>query len=539
MRNNALENISLNISLSLLIGIFCLFALSSLGFIFGISINLFYSLAGIIAAIFVPIKLGKFKINESLIALILTTIIVLLSVFVAEEVMDFSHDGQWYHQTGVLFLKKGWNPVYTTALDYFQGNWNANVNGLVWVECYPKFYEIFAANIYYLTNNIETGKMLNSLSAAVLFFYGYYVFKNGLLKEKNKTCLLFSLLLVCNPVFFAQIFTYYADGLVYIYFMMMILALVDIEQANKSSLISRIILVMSGISLACLKLGGLIYCLFILIAYAGYKLIYHEKLNNLGKMASMILIGVIICSVNPYFTNLYRGKHILYPVAGAEKIDVMKHNMPPQFFDKPMPYKLFMSTFSPVDNLMAQYATVDDKVILKIPFTMRSSELQNLKIPDTRQCGFGIFWSGILLSSILLAFFIRFKNSQMKKTCFLVLGTILLSVLLNPENWWARYVPQFYAIPTFICLFCLISPFKKIKNCFSLFLCCIIFFNTMLTYQTVYNKAKIYTAHKTIQMTHMELLKRTQNMIKDLEQTQTREDFTAPVLIFLDKYKRK
>lgn len=539
MKSDGLGNISLNVSLSLLIGIFCVFMLSSLGFIFGISINVGYVLTGVTAAVFVPFKLGKFKARESLISLILFVLIVFLSALISKNLMDFSYDGPWYHQTGMLFLKKGWNPIYETAESFFVHHWNTHITGLVWIESYPKFYEIFAANIFYLTNDVETGKMLNFLSGAMLVFYAYYVFDKNLLKEKKKSCLLFSILLACNSVFFAQVFTFYADGLVYVYFMMMILALMDIEQSKSRVLLSQIVLIMSAILLANLKLGGLVYCFFIFVSYGVYKLIYREKLKSLRKMVCLVVFGIVLSGINPYLTNLYQGKHILHPIAGAEKIDVMKHNMPSQFLDKSMPYKLFMSTFSQVDNLYSQYNSSDNKVTLKIPFTVRLSEMQNLKISDTRQCGFGVFWSGILLSALLLAFFIKFRTPKDKRMCFFILGTILLSVLLNPENWWARYVPQFYAFPVFICLFCLISSFAKFRYAATYLVCGMMLFNSILTYKTVYIRAKEDTVYKRTQLKNMELLKRNPNMIRMLEEEEIREDFTAPTLIFLDKYKRK
>ena len=55
----------------------------------------------------------------------------------------------------------------------------------------------------------------------------------------------------------------------------------------------------------------------------------------------------------------------------------------------------------------------------------------------------------------------------------------------------------------------------------------------------IYQQALLFTATKSMQLNNMELIKRNPDMIKNLEREHVRPDFTAPTLLFLDKYSRK
>lgn len=131
MNSIRLDKISLNIALSLLVGVFSIFMLTSLGFILGLSVNLSYTLLAIVAMVYLPAKIDSFTYQERLISLIITSIIIALSGYISSQVMDYSFDGQTYHQVGVIFLKKGWNPVYSTAETFLQQYWNIELDVLV------------------------------------------------------------------------------------------------------------------------------------------------------------------------------------------------------------------------------------------------------------------------------------------------------------------------------------------------------------------------------------------------------------------------
>ena len=100
---------------------------------------------------------------------------------------------------------------------------------------------------------------------------------------------------------------------------------------------------------------------------------------------------------------------------------------------------------------------------------------------DMRIGGFGYFWSGILL--LLLPFVILNKNeiSENNKIYYFTIILLWSSVLLNPESWWARYVPQFWLIPIFIIFWksLNINQNNFNKN-FSLLLIILLFCNSLI-----------------------------------------------------------
>ena len=66
----------------------------------------------------------------------------------------------------------------------------------------------------------------------------------------------------------------------------------------------------------------------------------------------------------------------------------------------------------------------------------------------------------------------------------LILLVLLTTVLTNPVNWWARYVPQFYAFPVFVLLF--LSQRKNIGWHICIYgMLSLIYINSFITHQAV------------------------------------------------------
>jgi hypothetical protein len=73
---------------------------------------------------------------------------------------------------------------------------------------------------------------------------------------------------------------------------------------------------------------------------------------------------------------------------------------------------------------------------------------------DVRVGGFGPLFSGICLLTLIIIILITYYchknyitvNNYILFLCFL----IFLTVIINPESWWARYVPQLWLIPLLI-----------------------------------------------------------------------------------------
>jgi hypothetical protein len=63
-----------------------------------------------------------------------------------------------------------------------------------------------------------------------------------------------------------------------------------------------------------------------------------------------------------------------------------------------------------------------------------------------RAGGFGIFFSGIMILSLIVWYKADLSNADRKTSSFLLLG-LLCSLFILPGSWWARYVPFFFVFP--------------------------------------------------------------------------------------------
>ncbi len=483
---NIIQHSSFSITFSLLVCLFSMFLLSSCGYIFHLTINVFYFPLSIIISQFVLYYLLKKKYKLTTKTFIINSLIffliILLSYAIALITYDYSYDGRSYHQAGIMLLSQGWNPVYDNFIEFVQKNYPTKLYHLLWIENYTKFAETIQSNIFVFFKEIEAAKMTHYISAAMLFLYSFYVFgKESFSKINLFWRIVLSLILVINPIFVAQALTYYIDLYTYIFFMLILFAIIDMETSEEETL-PLLIIIMSAVCLLNIKFWGYIYFCTAIFVYSCYLLTQKQftKIKKIFISSFIILILVSITGLNPYLTNLKQGRNIIYPVLGSDEGKwVMDINIPKSFSGKNYLHLFLLSTFSQVDN----FRLMDQRTHqLKVPFTINSNEFQFLRSSDTRICGFGIYWSGILLLALLLAIFINYKKQKIYTLIFLIL---LFNLLFQPFPWWARYIPQLWAFPVFVVLYFLSEEnIISTKGIIALFITTFMFFNvTIQTYQ--------------------------------------------------------
>ena len=81
------------------------------------------------------------------------------------------------------------------------------------------------------------------------------------------------------------------------------------------------------------------------------------------------------------------------------------------------------------------------------PFIARPADLDVYRFHDTRIAGFGPWFGGILLLSLLLSGWVLVTVPSGR--LFLVIGTLVIvtSMLVSKHLWWARYGPQLWWLP--------------------------------------------------------------------------------------------
>ena len=111
-----MKKICYNWSISLLIGLFSLFFLNSIGFLFGLTVNPIYPVISTALSVFtlwfLTVKTDKFSSKNFFAQLIVLFDLILIFGAVCYFIPDFSYDGTTYHQASIIWLKWGWNPVY-------------------------------------------------------------------------------------------------------------------------------------------------------------------------------------------------------------------------------------------------------------------------------------------------------------------------------------------------------------------------------------------------------------------------------------------
>jgi len=454
-----------NLSITIVGIVTTIFILTTVGGLFHIPVNPFYVLIPFIGGIYYLKKQSTENI-DFLKQLLILLLIIMISCAVSVYVWDSSSDGRWYHSATLIMLKNGWLPIYQKFID-FALTCHVHPTSAFWSNCYLRFTEIIGANIYKLTNLIESAKAVNFIMLSAVFMYSFSVLKD--FKPNNRFIpLLTSALIILNPVCICQWFSNYIDLHIYFTFTLLMLTIIKIEFQNQALKTDLFMFVSSGLMLAMSKLTGSMYLFVVCLIYLIYLFLLKKNIKKYIK--TLLVIGglIAITGVNPFYTNIRDYGNSFHPLFGKHKIDIMKGNFPINFEKMSKPERFLRSTFSESVQSMSNpnHQQYMDSVELKIPFTLRikSPYTNTFSFPDMRVGGFGYFWSGILLLSLFYLPVIRFRNRNERNIFWLITAMILASTFSNPHCWWAKYVPQFWLFPVFVLFFGLLQENYKNKQ---------------------------------------------------------------------------
>lgn len=400
--------------------------------------------------------------------------IILISMIINGFMIDISYDGQAYHMLIPIMINAGWNPIWDYSANLYN---NISVN-TIWCIVYPKSLEIFSSVFYMATGNILVGKFYN-----ILLIVANILLLKSFLEEKifSKVIVyLFIFIIVFNPVVSTQLWTYYVDGTSYL----LILTILNLSylkytylKMNKSyKFIDFLIIGLSAIAIntkfTMIGYIPIILCGIGIMLYINRK----EKVYLCFKTTIVtLLVGILLIGYNPYVLNTVEHGNIFWPLRGENSVDIISAHETKDFLEKNRLEKLSISILSKSRNDRSE-------PILKIPGSVDVKELTTIIAEtDTRIGGWGPFFSlGIILSIILFIYMIYKKMYNIY--FFISICIILISTIINPECWWARYVPQFYIIPIIILLYAEINKNylgEKIKK-FIYFSLCILVLNSGL-----------------------------------------------------------
>lgn len=428
-------------------------------------------------------KKNKRKNIIIIISFLLSILIVFTSTFIISKTYDLTCDGNYYHKVAVGLIKEGWNPAKQSSYDFSKEK-NADIsdkNVSLWIDHYPKATWNFAASIYSITNNIESGKVITILFIISLTFILY-----GYLSKRYLNCfqsIIVSVLITLNPIILSQIFSYYLDGVLGLTVYLIILFLVmltDKKYSEIPDLGKWIGLAYSIIFCINVKFTGLLFSGIFCICFYIFWLIKLRKekdfIKNFIKLtcifAGIVVFAVGIVGYSSYVKNTIDYKNPLYPLFGKNKVDIITTMQPASFENKLGISKLFESLFSKSENVTYNSGNSPK---FKLPFEVSDNEVNNCSIPDLRIGGYGILFSGIFIISIftiILSLIVLNKQKQ-KDNCkkidlnilIVIIIGIIITTLMMTESWWARYAPQLYLLPivALIYLFRILN-FKSVEK---------------------------------------------------------------------------
>lgn len=431
-------------------------------------INIPMSIANVIVASLLTIlifllfnnkKINKGNITFYVISIMVTILISVLATYCIGKTFDTSCDGNFYHKTAIGLIKEGWNPLYEDSEEFCKKSDTEieNKGQFLWIDHYPKVTWNFAASIYAVTNNIESGKVITILLVISLACLTYSYLSDRLLKKWQAA--LIAIGIAINPIVSAQIFTYYVDGIMGLLIYGIILFLVMITDKKFDYISSRekwLGLAAEIIICMNIKFTGIYFAAIFSIVFYIFWLVQSIKDNRFKQdflkltinFIIIVIVGIGFVGGSTYIKNTIEHKNPLYPIIGKDKVDIITTMQPESFGEKNRFVKLFESIFAVSENIT--YSSGDSPNI-KVPFSINDEEINNLAIPDTRIGGYGIFFSGILIISIITFIYTIIKIFKNDKNVFKYLIAILLGIFITTlcmaEAWWARYSPQLYLIP--------------------------------------------------------------------------------------------
>ncbi len=383
--------------------------------------------------------------KKTLITSTIVSLIALIgSLLVASFYFDLSWDGQWYHQAAVYNLAETWNPIYKPM---------ATPDGLNHTSIlhFPKNSWYFAAAVTRVFDTVEAGKAYTFIALFAAFGAVYSFCRD--LRLPVWRSLIFTALVLLNPVVWSEITSYLNDGAIYLFLVIYLASIVSWLQNRKS--VHALMATMAICCLVNIKFTGLVFTLiassFVLI----YILLQKRSLIKSFLLINLKagLLAIVVFGFNPYITNLINRGNLLYPLMGSKQFpgvldkevdDNEAYETPKNMQGKSLPTRLIYANFGYPGN--APY-NGEDNARLSNPFTTPAKSWSAYHFQETRVSGFGPYFGVLLLLSAigLLGSSIIWKNSRLPVLIFFV--GLCCCISISKHFWWPRLIPMLWLFP--------------------------------------------------------------------------------------------
>jgi hypothetical protein len=339
----------------------------------------------------------------------------------------------------VIALAKGWNPVQHITLAQWNPEFASQAGAGIYVEHYAKGAWFVEAAIYQATGNIELGKAANLILIVAAFVVSWSVLLRLGVGRKWSTAL--ATVAALNPVAIYQSPTFYVDGQLASLFTICLFLSIDYLRAPRRWVLA--LLACAFLLLIEVKFTGLVYAVLMISGLAAGAWMLGRRHAAVRYAVALFCLGVFAVGVpgyQPYVTNTVNYGHPFYPAVGQEAgRNIQWKQAAPEFMAMNRVAKLGISVFSKSSNTNWEW---------KLPMSIYKSELVALTGADARYGGFGPLFSGVLILALLLSIFTaKGLAASERKAYALLLTMLVVTILINPEAWWARLSPQLWLLP--------------------------------------------------------------------------------------------
>ncbi len=411
--------------------------------------------------------------------LILIALALLLSAFF----YDFSWDGQWYHQSGIILIARAWNPLSEPMRSFDQSP--SQLHSQLYLRHYAKGPWYAAATIFATTSRIELGKCIDLLLLMASFLGTLAACLNADLRRSR--ALAIATVVALNPVVLSEVTTYMVDGVMSSSLALAAAAIVTALRQPRPAVLAAAV----AASIVCInsKFTGLVYLCFLLAAVGAWCLF--KARGMLARVASVavgtLVLGTCLWGYNPYITNTLYMHQPFYPILGSANYPSLaqqgkdgneKYETPKNMVGRRLPTRFVYSIFGRPGN---QPYREGKNASLMWPFTARLHDLYAYTYQEPRVAALGPFFGGCLLLSVGLGVGLLFQlDSSSRWLLVLASATIVASLLISKDSWWPRYGPQLWLLPIVPTLFAFRENASRVQARLSWGLCALLFVNAAI-----------------------------------------------------------
>lgn len=385
-------------------------------------------------------------------AWLLSGFYLISSLVVCGFVYDLSFDGQGYHQDAIITMSEYWNYIYS----------DSNAFHHLWIDHYPKASWLTASIYFELLGNIEMAKCTNLMLVIASYYLGRSFYQR--LQIHGFWNVAISLLCAFDPINLNTFFSHTVDGQVSS--MLLIIFYLIHHQYQRPSKVNLFLIIGAIVYAINLKFNAAVFVFLLLSAFLCSTVftLGLKSLKNIIISSSVgVVLGFFVFGFNPYIKNVLTHQHPFYPVMGSGQQALGSDYLPSNMNGKNSIHKFLIANFSRTS--FSKSFNKDTQ--LKVPFSVNRNEIETYAATGVMIAGFGPWFSGCMILGIFL-FFLTLYKLKKKEPWHLhlacIIAFILVSTLITPLNWWARFVPQFWFLIPAVFVFGFTSNIKVIQN---------------------------------------------------------------------------